>query len=288
MKPDELVSVYLPTHNRRRLLERALSSVLRQSHRNIELIVADDGSSDGTREYLEKLASTDDRVVVLRHDRPKGAPAARNMAIFKASGRFITGLDDDDEFREDRIASFLNHWEKCEAEQAFSCLFSESMMLDGHSSRITTDRKERVEYHDLFLHNFIGNQIFCLTQSLRDVGGFDERMRAWQDLETFMRLLRRHGQALRVPEATYICHVERDRERISTRHDSVRSAFEMIREKHADVPVGLHHRLFLQMFSRFYGFKPRLADWKQLLEWRASPRIAVALLRETLRSSLSS
>jgi glycosyltransferase involved in cell wall biosynthesis len=288
MRGDELVSVYLPTHNRCRLLERAISSVLRQSHRNIELIVADDGSSDGTREYLENLASSDDRVLVLRHNRPRGAPAARNLAILKARGRFITGLDDDDEFREDRIACFLTHWEKREAEQkSFSCLFSESVMVDGDSSGITTDRKERVVYHDLFSHNFIGNQVFCLTQTLRDIGGFDERMKAWQDLETFMRLLRQHGPALLVPDATYICHIERNRERISTKHDSLRSAFKMIQQKHADVPAGLHHRLFLQMFSKFYGFRPTLADWKQILQWRASPRIALALLRGTLRNSLS-
>jgi glycosyltransferase involved in cell wall biosynthesis len=289
MNQGELVSVYLPTHNRRMLLERAVSSVLRQSHQNIELIIADDGSSDGTGEYLEKLASADNRVLALSLERPRGGPAARNMAIFKASGRFITGLDDDDEFREDRIASFLTHWAKYEAEQEqFSCLFSESLMVDVNSTRITTDRKRRVDYQDLFSHNFIGNQVFCLTQTLRDVGGFDERMRAWQDLETFMRLLRQHGHALLVPEATYVCHVERDRERISSKHESLRSAFKIIQEKHTDVPVGLHHRLFLQMFSRFYGFTPKMTDWKQLLEWRASPRIALALLMETLRNSLSS
>jgi hypothetical protein len=113
-------------------------------------------------------------------------------------------------------------------------------------------------------------------------------MRAWQDLETFMRLLRQHGQAFLVAEATYVCHIERNRQRISSKLESLRSAFKMIQEKHADVPARLHQQLFMQMFSSFYGFRPEMADWKQILEWRAPPRIAVALLVATLRNTLAS
>jgi len=284
---SELVSVYLPTRNRRDLLERAISSVLRQSHENIELIVSNDCSTDGTRDYLDDLASRERRLIPLHNEAPNGAPAARNRAIHKSKGRFITGLDDDDEFRTDRIELFVSEWKAQEASgNSIACLFSESVMTDGVTSKTTTDRKSRVVYRDLFEHNYIGNQVFCPREHLIDIGGFDERMRAWQDLETFMRLVMRHGEARLVPEATYVCHIERDRDRISTNPRLLRSAFEMIKNKHADVPDELHQLLFLQMFSPFYRVKPTLADWKQLVEWRAPPRVMARMLRATARNNL--
>jgi glycosyltransferase involved in cell wall biosynthesis len=285
---DELVSVYIPTRNRRGLLERAISSVLGQSYKNIELIVTNDCSIDGTRKYLDDLSSHDKRLIPLHMEEAGGAPAARNRAIFRSKGRFITGLDDDDEFRADRIELFVSEWNRRDCSGSISCLFSESLMTDGVSSVVTTDRKPLVGYHDLFEHNFIGNQVFCPRHHLIDIGGFDEKIRAWQDLETFMRLVRRHGEARLVPQATYVCHIERDRERISTKPQLVRSAFEMIMHKHTDVPRELHQLLFLQMFSPFYQVRPTFADWRQLLQWRAHPRIVARLLRATLRNNLKS
>jgi glycosyltransferase involved in cell wall biosynthesis len=284
---SELVSVYLPTRNRRDLLERAISSVLRQSYKNIELIVSNDCSTDGTRDYLDCVASRESRLIPLHSEEPSGAPAARNRAIQKSKGRFITGLDDDDEFRIDRIELFVSEWKAQEGSpNSAACLFSESVMTDGATCEVTTDRRSRVVYHDLFEHNFIGNQVFCPRQHLIDIGGFDEKMRAWQDLETFMRLLMRYGEARLVPQATYIYHIERDRDRISTKPHLLRSAFKMIKDKHVDVPDELHQLLFLQMFSPFYRVKPTLADWKNLMEWRAHPRIIARMLRATARNNL--
>jgi glycosyltransferase involved in cell wall biosynthesis len=283
---SDLVSVYIPTRNRKQLLQRAVSSVLCQSYKNIEVIVANDGSTDGTREYLDQLSSQDMRLIPLHLEQAKGAPAARNLAISRSRGRFITGLDDDDEFRADRIELFVAEWTlQNTAVNSISCMFSESLMADGPSSTITTDRKAQVVYPDLFVHNFIGNQIFCPRQNLVDIGGFDEEMPAWQDLETFMRLVKRHGAAQRIPHATYVCHIERGRDRISTKPLLLRSAFELLIRKHTDVPDELHQFLFLQIFSPFYGVKPTLADWRRLLKWRAHPRILLKMLRATLRNS---
>jgi hypothetical protein len=100
-----------------------------------------------------------------------------------------------------------------------------------------------------------------------------------------MRLVRL-GEARLVPETTYICHVERDRERISTNPRLLRSAFEIIKDKHADVPRELHQLLFLQMFSSFYRVRPTLADWKQFVEWRARPKTMARMMRAAVRNTL--
>src|SRR5688572_7692895 len=106
-----LVSVYVPTRNRADQLLRAVDSVLSQSYENIELIVVDDSSTDGTADFLRQRSTIDKRLRVLQTPEPGGAPVARNLAIRAANGAFLTGLDDDDRFHEHRIATFIEYWE---------------------------------------------------------------------------------------------------------------------------------------------------------------------------------
>ena len=91
-----VVSVYMPTKNRRVLLQRAIESVYVQTYTNIELIICDDGSSDDTPAYLNSLQTNGvvKHIKVLTNPISKGACNARNQAIKSARGFFITGLDD--------------------------------------------------------------------------------------------------------------------------------------------------------------------------------------------------
>src|SRR4030067_1733348 len=105
-----LVTVYIPTKNRLELLQRAIKSVQTQTYPNIELIVVDDGSTDGTREYLEKEVGVGNFKAIF-HDKSLGACATRNAAIKSSRGELITGLDDDDYFLSDRrIELFVEKW----------------------------------------------------------------------------------------------------------------------------------------------------------------------------------
>ncbi len=90
-----LVTVVMPTRDRRDLLETAVGSVLGQSYGRFELIVVDDGSRDGTAEYLAGVS--DPRMRVLRAD-GVGACAARNLALEEARGDLVAYLDDDNRF----------------------------------------------------------------------------------------------------------------------------------------------------------------------------------------------
>jgi len=103
MNENPLVTVYIPTYNRLELLKRAVKSVLDQDYSNIELIVVDDGSSDGTVDYLECVSQADQRVRYFVNEVNSGACVSRNKAIWAEKGEFITGLDDDDYFLNDRI-----------------------------------------------------------------------------------------------------------------------------------------------------------------------------------------
>src|SRR4029453_14168742 len=92
---DDLVSVIMPVYNGERFIAAALDSVLAQTHRNIELIVVDEGSTDGTPPILSAPTQRDSRVQVIRGDHA-GVAAARNRAIEAARGALLAPIDADD------------------------------------------------------------------------------------------------------------------------------------------------------------------------------------------------
>ncbi len=91
---EPLVSVIVPTYNREGFLREAVASVFAQTFRDWELIVVDDGSTDGTREYLATL--DDSRVNVLLSERCGSPGRMRNLGLKEARGFYVAFLDDDD------------------------------------------------------------------------------------------------------------------------------------------------------------------------------------------------
>ena len=91
-----LVSVIIPAYNVEAYVEAAVRSVLDQTLADIEVIVVDDGSKDATGEILDRMAQDDPRLTAL-HVQNGGAPAARNLAIDRACGRYLVFVDADDE-----------------------------------------------------------------------------------------------------------------------------------------------------------------------------------------------
>lgn len=100
---DDLISVVVPAHNAERFIAEALASVQAQSHRNLEVVVVDDGSTDRTAEIVEAIASRDGRVRLIGTPR-RGVSAARNLAIARARGDLIAPLDADDLWLPQKLA----------------------------------------------------------------------------------------------------------------------------------------------------------------------------------------
>lgn len=100
----ERVSILLATRNRADLLTRAIASLQRQTHRNLEICVLDDGSSDDTPEALEQLARADARIRWWRREQSLGLANALNMLIDRATGTWLARMDDDDWAHPERIA----------------------------------------------------------------------------------------------------------------------------------------------------------------------------------------
>ena len=123
------VSVVIPTYNRARFLVGAVQSVLEQTFADFELLVVDDGSTDGTRQVLEKFA---EKIRYIYQDN-SGVSAARNAGISAARGKWVAFLDSDDEWKPDYLARQIEHLAKAPGVcmQTADCIFSD---LDGTST----------------------------------------------------------------------------------------------------------------------------------------------------------
>lgn len=215
-KTQPLVTVYMPTYNRVELLQRAVESVLKQDYRNIELIVVDDNSTDGTHEYLAKMTDEDPRFKYFINEKNSGACVSRNKAIFVAKGEFITGLDDDDYLLPHHISSLVSNRNKLENECI--AIYSNTFIKKENGLVKLKKRATSCRKKDLIVGNCIGNQIFTKTDYLKQIGGFDDNLPAWQDLECWYRLLKHfNSKAISINVYSHIYDISHPHERITNK-----------------------------------------------------------------------
>jgi glycosyltransferase involved in cell wall biosynthesis len=205
-----LITVYLPTHNRKDLFPKAVNSVLAQDYDNFELIIINDASTDETRFVLDTFYGHHSKVKIIHLDESKGACYARNVAIKLANGELITGIDDDDEFLPHRLSSL---YESYDESYAFVC--SGYLWNYGYKTRERFVNERLIDLNDILSLNEASNQVLVKTSRLIDIGGFDQTLVACQDYDLWVRLISKYGDALRIKNATYIAHVGHEKERIS-------------------------------------------------------------------------
>ena len=234
---NPLVTVYIPTYNRIELLKRAVDSVRQQTYKNIEVIIVDDCSTDETHRYLEEISNEDARIRYFLKKKNSGACASRNIAIESAKGKFITGLDDDDFFENNRIEEFLKKWKrKSKNTKMLYSLYSRKTYEFPFKQKNIKKRlmlKNKINANDLIYFFYTGNQIF-VESSFFKKNLFDENMPAWQDFECFYRFLKKYNCYAELVEVeSYVVDISHDHERISTKNiENIKHAFNIFRNKY--------------------------------------------------------
>lgn len=199
MQDNPLVSIVIPTYNRRQYVADAIESCLAQTYRNCEIIVVDDGSSDGSEDFLQ--ARYGDRVHYIYQDN-QGPGIARNRGIEAARGEFIHFLDADDQLHERKIEIGL---EAFQSHPQVSIIYThyQQVASDG-STPVSTGPFEGYS-DDVYCELLRQTGCRILTSSsmfrsaaLRAVGGFahDVKFRSAEDWDLFLRLALRfrfHG-----------------------------------------------------------------------------------------------
>ena len=113
----ERISVVIPCYNRRDRILASVESVLGQSYGDLELIVVDDGSTDGTAALFENYP--DRRLRFLRYERNRGACHARNYGAEHASGKYLAFQDSDDVWHRDKLEKQIHHIRETGADMSF-------------------------------------------------------------------------------------------------------------------------------------------------------------------------
>ena len=114
---EPLVSVIIPVYNVQPYLCEALDSVLGQTYQNLEILIIDDGSDDGSERICDEYGKKDSRITVI-HQENKGLSTARNVGINRMTGDYVAFLDPDDAFHPDMIRCLMEAMQRTGAEMA--------------------------------------------------------------------------------------------------------------------------------------------------------------------------
>lgn len=194
----EKVSVIVPVYNRRNLLGRCLDSIAAQTYRPIELIIVDNGSTDGSLEFASewgRLHNAPDFSITVMEERQTGASSARNKGLSEATGDFTLFFDSDDAMRPELIERGIAAFRKNPA-ISIVCWKCEIHTVGG-GTRIPPFYPERaLECH--LIHSLLRTHGYMApTELFRSAGGWDTSLPCWNDLELGMRLLLRIGDKSR-------------------------------------------------------------------------------------------
>lgn len=186
-----LVSVVIPVYNRENVIGETIDSVLRQTHRNWECIIVDDGSIDNTFAIVSKYVSKDKRLKLLERNRiPKGAPVCRNIGLSVSKGEFICFLDSDDVLE----TTFIEK----QIEVLFSNIEASMVICQMAYFVDKLDNKRiapKIDY-PISIERYLSQDIQWFTSSvvwrrsfILSLGGFNEKLAMWQDWELNIRCL---------------------------------------------------------------------------------------------------
>jgi glycosyltransferase involved in cell wall biosynthesis len=203
MSPD--ISVIIPAYNVAPYVAVALDSALAQPGVSLEVIVVDDGSTDGTAEVLARYAG-DARVTIISQDNT-GPCVSRNVGISRARGRYIGFLDGDDLWDQGKAAA---HVTLMDSRPDLDTTYSWWRIINGNGAptgRTNTcapaDLPAGSGFEGLLVENFTGtaSTLVCRRAAIEAVGGFDPALRSNVDLDLLLRLaLLREGNLALVPE----------------------------------------------------------------------------------------
>jgi len=222
------VSVIVPTRNRLGLLQRAVASALRQEHVDVEVIVVDDGSTDGTRAWLEEHA--DPRLRMEISTSGPGLARARNAGIEAASGEWLAFLDDDDFWAPTYLFC------QTEAAQAGRAAVSAASAVVVSTDNTPLCTLWAPQGSDLltavYAENVLGgpSRVVVRADAVRETGGFDPALAVLSDWDLWIRLLRVHRATVNVEALVAV--TEHPGNMQVTHVKAIANEIEIIRMKH--------------------------------------------------------
>jgi len=205
-------SIIITTYNRRKLVYEAIQSVIKQTFKDYEIIIVDDGSTDGTFQYIYDLIRDESRIKYYFKSNG-GTASAKNFGIVQSKGEYITFLDSDDRYLPNHLH---DRYEIIKSTNA-DCLYGGalfplySQVPDMHDISHTISLEECI----------IGGTMVIRTNLLLEIGGFDNVNYA-EDSLLFEKIVRTGCKIIQVKDRTYLYNTnikDSITSNIRTKHD---------------------------------------------------------------------
>lgn len=214
-----MISVIITTHNRLDYLKKAIASVLKQTYREFECIIVDDGSTDGTKQYLQSLS--DARIRYIKRTKAFGCDTLpKNRGVKISKGDYIAFLDDDNQYLPDHLQCLINEIKR---DDTLDLVYGDRLIID-EEKRFSNQIGIHSEFSPylLLLRNYIDtSDVLIKRESLFEVGGWDERYTKYVDWNLFLRMAKAGMKFKRVPKiiTEYYIHNKQKSATVKTKGD---------------------------------------------------------------------
>lgn len=215
----KLVTVCITTFNRKEFLLDALNSILDQTYENLDVIIVDDCSTDGTRELIEtKILGIDARIRYLRHETNKGLAAARNTAIASAYGEYFTFCDDDDQWLPEFVEEFVKIANQYDHRWCFCCGGIFNNILGTKIKEISEYEGELKSYFKSGYTPPVASQFYNIS-SLKDAGCYNEQVKSGVDHDLWLSLIKNGIKMKCIPKALAMPNRNINLDRLTTSYN---------------------------------------------------------------------
>lgn len=192
---NPLISVVIPTYNRERTLKASMESVLDQSYINLELIIADDASTDQTEALVKRMMEKDGRIKYIKADKNAGANAARNMGASIATGDYVAFIDSDAVWRKNKLERQLQIFEKNSNEEIGLVFHACILSKEDQSEKWLPFENKSQDFDDAKMFIYLLDKPLVDTSTMmmpirvwKATGGFDIQRKCLQDYEFSLRI----------------------------------------------------------------------------------------------------
>lgn len=232
------MSIILPTYNRKHCIKRALDSVLNQTYKDFELILVDDGSTDGTEEYISSMQEP--RIRYIYNEENVGTSEARNIGIRAANGEYIAFQDSDTVWKDNKLEKQVAYMDGLESEvgmiySPYKRIYSDFSIIYP-SLDVPIEEKSGHILPFLLEHPLADTPTMLIRKNvLTRLDGFDSSMKALVDYELSIRIASEYEVGI-IDEVLVLSYNEKDS--ISNNYERhIENAFFLLRK---------HKKLFEQ------------------------------------------
>jgi alpha-1,3-rhamnosyltransferase len=256
-----LVTTIIPSYNHERYVERSIESVLRQTYRNLQVIIIDDGSTDGTAQVVERTlaAAAGDRDVTFLRQSNKGVSATLNRGLALAKGSYVQFVASDDAYLPEKTARCVGLLHK--APDSVVGVYTDGYVIDDAGQRLMRFSQGFPwpllpgTHAELVVGNWIPAMgLMYRTAAVLEAQGFDESLRI-EDYDLLLRITRGR-KLLRSREPLFL--YRRHETNYSKKVEAMQAGMEQLCRKHPDLQA--FHELAGHVNARRFGAALRAAS----------------------------